>query len=255
MYKYEELFCRNIGFINKQEQQKLSRFSIGIAGMGADGGLLAERLVRFGIGKIVLADPEVFEPSNVNRQFAANIRNIKKNKAEVIAKELILINPRLEVVVFNKGVNRTNVGNFVREAEIIVDEIEYLNHELSVLLARETRKQYKYLFMGANIGWGGSILCFSPKEMSFEKYFQYDPLTKKINLLRYVKKIPEYFDRRLIQKIIKREIIIPSLASSVGLVTSLLSSEIILFILGKKRPISVPRILFFDAFERKIKIR
>lgn len=255
MYKYEELFWRNLGFIDKQEQQKLSHFSIGIAGMGADGGLLAERLVRFGIGKIVLADPEVFEPSNINRQFAANIKNIKKNKAEVIAKELTLINPRLKVVVFNKGINKSNVSKFVKEVQIIVDEIEYLNPKLSVLLAQETRKQRKYLFMGANVGWGGSILCFSPKGMTFEKYFQYDPSTNNINLLQYVKKIPAYFDRQLIQKIIKREIVIPSLSSSVGLVTSLLSSEIILFIIGKKRPALAPRILFFDAFERKIEIR
>ena len=64
---YGKMFHRNIGFLTQNEQEKISTLSIGIAGAGGDGGLLSERLVRFGIKRIVLADPEVFDVENINR--------------------------------------------------------------------------------------------------------------------------------------------------------------------------------------------
>ncbi|MGB9743244.1 MAG: ThiF family adenylyltransferase [Minisyncoccales bacterium] len=252
---YQKLFKRNIGFISEKEQKKLAQTSISIAGLGADGGLLAERLVRFGIGKFVLADPDAFEPSNTNRQFGANFKTFGKNKAKVIARELTLINPKIKITIFDKGVNKFNVSEFVKKSDIVVDEIEYLNHEISILLAQEARKQNKYLFMGANIGWGASIFCFSPKGMTLEKYFQYDPKTKKINLIRYVKKVPSYFNKNLLKKVISRKIPIPSLSSSVGLTSSLLTNEIILFIIKKRKPIIAPKFLFFDNLNLKLEKR
>jgi tRNA A37 threonylcarbamoyladenosine dehydratase len=45
---YTKMFRRNIGFLTEEDQKKVSQLSAGIAGAGGDGGLLAERLVRFG---------------------------------------------------------------------------------------------------------------------------------------------------------------------------------------------------------------
>lgn len=253
--RYKELFLRNLGLISEKEQNILKKTSIGIAGTGSDGGLLAERLVRFGIGKILLADPDCFEKDNINRQFGANFKSLGKNKAEVIGKELKLINPTLKLIIFKEGVTKENVKKFVKESNVIVDEIDYMRPEISVMLNQEARKQGKYVFMGANIGWGVSIFCFSPKGISFEKYFQYNPQNHEINLLQYVKKIPNYFDKKLVKDVLSKKRAIPNVSSSVGLVASLLSSEIILFLLKKKRPIVVPKFIFFDAFERKIEIR
>lgn len=252
---YERLFSRNLGLISKKEQKVLKNTSIGIAGVGSDGGLLAERLVRFGIGKIILADPDCFELNNINRQFGANIETVGKNKAQIIAKELKLINPNLKIIVFKEGLTPSNVKKFVDHSTVIVDEIDYLKPEISVLLHREARNQKKYIFMAANIGWGVSIFCFSPTGMSFEEYFQYNLATKTINLFRYVKKIPKYFNQQTVNKVINQKIPIPNISSSVGLAASLLSAEIILFLLKKRKPIFVPKIIFFDAYTRKIEIR
>ncbi len=252
---HDKLFKRNIGFISGEDQKKISVASVGIAGAGGDGGLLAERLVRFGIGKVLLADPEVFTVDNANRQFGANVKNFGKNKAKAVSGELIQINPQLKTVVFNKGINKENLENFVKDADIVVDEIEYTNPVVSVMLSKEARKQNKFLFMGANIGWGASIFCFSPRGMTFEEYFRYNSTTKSIDLLQYIKKIPPYFDKQLLQDVLKGKKPIPSLSSSVGLVASFLSSEIIFFLLKKRKPIVVPRFLFVDTFEHKLEIR
>lgn len=253
--QYKELFSRNIGIISKKEQEILKQSSIGIAGVGSDGGLLAERLVRFGIGKILLADFDCFQIDNINRQFGANFKTLGKNKAEIVGKELKLINPNLKLHIFKEGITKENIEEFVRKADVIVDEIDYLNPETSIMINREARKQKKYVFMGANIGWGASIFCFSPRGMSFEKYFEYNQSSGEINLLKYVKKVPSYFSKKMVKKIIKKKISIPSISSSVALVASFLSSELIFFLLKKKKPIIVPKFIFIDAFKRKVEIR
>ncbi|HUS00171.1 MAG TPA: ThiF family adenylyltransferase [Chitinophagaceae bacterium] len=102
-------FSRNEGLISETEQNRLADTSIAIIGTGGDGGLLAERLVRFGIGKIILADPEIFESSNINRQYACNQNTLGKNKAEMVANELRLINPELKIKIYKEGMSDHNV--------------------------------------------------------------------------------------------------------------------------------------------------
>ena len=49
---YKAIFCRNIGFFTELEQDKLQRSTIAIAGMGGVGSLLAEKLIRLGVGTL-----------------------------------------------------------------------------------------------------------------------------------------------------------------------------------------------------------
>jgi hypothetical protein len=93
------------------------------------------------------------------------------------------------------------------------------------------------------------MFCFSPRGMTFEKYFQYNKKNKSIDEMKYVPKIPQHFDEKLISEIISKKRPVPSLSSSVGLVAALLSSQVILFLLGKKRPAVAPKCLFIDFCE------
>jgi len=64
---YEGSFCRNIGIFTEAEQERLKTSTIAVAGMGGVGGLLAERLIRLGVGNIKITDSGAFEPSNLWR--------------------------------------------------------------------------------------------------------------------------------------------------------------------------------------------
>ena len=96
-HQYKEIFSRNLGFITEEEQEKLRRSTVAIAGMGGVGGLLAERLVRLGIGNLKIIDPEDFERSNFNRQFYSSINTLGRNKAAVISEFLKSINPHINI--------------------------------------------------------------------------------------------------------------------------------------------------------------
>jgi molybdopterin/thiamine biosynthesis adenylyltransferase len=248
----KNFFNRNLGLISENEQEKLFHTSVAIAGAGGDGGLLAERLVRFGIGKIILADPESFEPANINRQFASGVKSFGRNKAEAVAEELLKINPSISVTIYNEGLTKENVNAFVSAADVVVDEIEYSLPCLSVMLHKETREQSKHVFMGANIGWGASAFCFSPTGETFETHFEYDEQTQTINPLKYAAAIPAYFENELIEEILSGKQAMPALSSSVSLVASIISNEIIFFITGKKKPVVAPNFISIDLFDLTI---
>lgn len=246
------IFNRNNGLLSEADQELLAKTSVAIAGAGGDGGLLAERLARFGIGKFILADPEVFEPSNTNRQFGAHQKNFGKNKAHVLGEELLLINPAIVVSVHPEGITTNNIKSIVNAADIIVDEIEYSLPALSALLHKECREQNKHVFMGANIGWGGSIFCFQPNGKTFEDHFEFDEKNQTINPIKYVGEVPAYIDATLLHEVCCGKRPIPSLSSAVGLVASVLANEIILFITGKRKPVVVPAFLSVDLFNLSI---
>ena len=248
----EILFSRNRGLVSPEEQTMLANTSIAMIGTGGDGGLLAERLVRFGIGKIILADPEFFEPANCNRQFAAYRKNMGRNKAEAVADELRMINPNLIVEVYNEGITSENLSAIVAAADIVVDEIEYSLPALSVMLHREARKQNKHVFMGANIGWGASCFCFAPNGTTFEEHFEYDETNGTINPLRYLKSVPDYLDNEMLEAVLMCNMPMPSLSSSVSLVASMVANEIILFRTGKRNPLIVPQFITIDLFNLTI---
>src|SRR5215510_5748214 len=92
-WSYEEAFKRNRGLITEAEQQKLRNSRVAIAGMGGVGGVHLITLARLGIGKFTIADPDVFEVANFNRQYGATISNLGRNKAEAMAEAALEINP------------------------------------------------------------------------------------------------------------------------------------------------------------------
>src|SRR5947207_2922785 len=71
----------NIGWITSEEQIAVRKSVIGIAGCGGMGGQLAEKLFRLGVGELRIADSEVFDISNINRQLAARREVVGKSKA------------------------------------------------------------------------------------------------------------------------------------------------------------------------------
>ena len=243
-----KLFSRNKGLISRKEQSRIANSTIAIAGLGGDGGFLAERLARFGVTKLILADPEVFELSNINRQYAANSHTLGMNKAQVIASELSAINPNLEIEVYPKGITEDNVKSVVMKADVVVDEIEYSTPRISVMLHQEARKQEKVVFMGANIGWGASIFCFDPNELTFEEFFDFDEESAEINALAYFPSRPQYLSAGLLRKVLAGQRHVPSVSSSVALVASVLATDIV-FYLTEKRPITkAPQYKFIDLY-------
>lgn len=76
--------------------QKIKQACVGIAGLGGLGSNIAISLARLGVGKLILVDYDIVEPSNLNRQ-QYYIRHIGTKKTEAIKQLLNDINPFVDV--------------------------------------------------------------------------------------------------------------------------------------------------------------
>jgi molybdopterin/thiamine biosynthesis adenylyltransferase len=94
-----ERFSRQI-IIDKvgiKGQKKIVNTSLAIIGCGGLGTSAAQYLTMAGIGGVFLADDDIVSLSNLNRQTLFLESDLKKNKAETLAKKLIQINPKLNI--------------------------------------------------------------------------------------------------------------------------------------------------------------
>lgn len=166
---YWERVDRNIGWITKEEQTILRNSVVGIAGNGGMGGLLSAVFIRTGIGETRITDREVFDTSNINRQFAGRRDTIGKSKVVETAKELRRVSDDTIVAVYPQGINETTVDDFVKGCDVILDEIEFFAVGARILLHERARKFGVPLINCNVVGFGSRLFYFTPSSMTMEE--------------------------------------------------------------------------------------
>lgn len=101
----------------------LRESTVGIAGAGGLGSAVAISLARAGVGRLVIADFDRVEPSNLNRQQYA-VRQIGRRKVDALRENLRAINPFSEYTVHAVRVTRRNVGRLFGAAEVLVEAFD-----------------------------------------------------------------------------------------------------------------------------------
>jgi molybdopterin/thiamine biosynthesis adenylyltransferase len=122
---YEELFTRNIGFVDENEQMRLRTARVAVCGVGGMGGVIAQVLARAGVGGLAILDKDRFEPSNNNRQVYAHAGTWGRTKVEVTAEELARVNPALEVRAFDHF-GADNVAAVLEGVDVAVNGMDEL---------------------------------------------------------------------------------------------------------------------------------
>lgn len=125
---YRELTLRNSGFITSEEQIRLRKATILVAGCGSTGGAVTELLVRTGAESLLLVDNGKYELNNANRQ-SMTVADIERNKAEVHLGRVKAINPFCVVECVNEGISSSNVETLVRQSDIVVDGVDVTTRE------------------------------------------------------------------------------------------------------------------------------
>jgi len=257
--KYQDLTNRNIGILTKSEQNILRKATVVIAGVGGVGGLVAERLVRIGIEKIKIADPQTYDATNLNRQFASSSKTIGKNKAKVVAKLLKEINPNINIEIYSEGITAKNIQQFVKRADIVVDGVDDKAFKEETLLCQAARAQGLYVVTAYAMGFGTNVFIFSPKGMTFEEYFELPQNEEGFKKYTFPYKkicptIPSSISLDIIKKIVQREINIPTLSISCSFAASAIIVEVLSLLLKKKKPIVVPDCVILDFLKKELVI-
>lgn len=96
---------------------------VGIAGLGGLGSNIAISLARIGIGKLLLIDFDVVEPSNLNRQ-QYFIKHIGMNKTEALRELISQINPFVEIETRDIYLDESNIVDCFRDVDVIVEAFD-----------------------------------------------------------------------------------------------------------------------------------
>jgi adenylyltransferase/sulfurtransferase len=148
--------------IGKDGQQRLLASKVTLCGCGALGTVLANVLVRAGVGYLRLIDRDFIETSNLQRQVLFDESDVTANlpKAEAAARKLRAINSTVTIEPVVTDVDRTNIIDLVQDADLILDgtdnfEIRYLINDAAVKLG----KPWVY---GGCIGSHGQTMTIIP---------------------------------------------------------------------------------------------
>lgn len=173
--KYFERTQRNHFWLGGTEgQNRLKNLRVGIAGLGGMGSNLAEIMVRLGVGHIKIADPDTIDFSNINRQVIANRNTVGMKKAEASSRELRTIADDFELVVYDDGITEKNAEDFVKDLDIIIDEIDVFPLQAHVWLHQAARKRNLPLYSGFIIGMGTHVYKFQGSGYTFEDFMLND---------------------------------------------------------------------------------
>lgn len=101
----------------------LQAATVGIAGAGGLGSNIAISLARAGVGRLILADFDKIEPSNLNRQ-QFTVSQIGRRKVKELAANLKLIAPFTKVTARDVKVTAANVDRLFGEADILLEAFD-----------------------------------------------------------------------------------------------------------------------------------
>src|SRR5260221_304219 len=159
-------YSRQMRFYGMGEagQRKLQDSHVTLCGCGALGTVLANALVRAGVGHLRLVDRDFIETNNLQRQVLFDEHDVAENlpKAEAGARKLAAINSSVQVEPVVTDIDRTNILDLVHDADLILDgtdnfEIRYLINDVAVKLG----KPWVY---GGSIGSPGQTMTIIPGE-------------------------------------------------------------------------------------------
>ncbi len=103
--------------------KRIARSRVGIAGAGGLGSNIAIPLARVGVGELIIADFDVVEPSNLNRQ-QYFIDQIGQPKVVALKDNLQRINPYVKVSTHHCRVNAQNLREIFANVDVMVEAFD-----------------------------------------------------------------------------------------------------------------------------------
>jgi molybdopterin/thiamine biosynthesis adenylyltransferase len=255
-YSYDTAFSRNIGWVTRQEQHALRGKRVAIAGMGGVGGVHLLTLARLGIGSFHIADLDVFELANFNRQAGASISTLNRPKVEVMAEMAKDINPDLDIKIFSSGVSPDNLSEFLTGVDLYVDGLDFFVFSIRQAMFAACAEQGIPAVTAAPLGMGAALLNFLPGKMTFEEYFGWRNRPDEEKALRFLIGLAPaglHFgylaDSSAVNLDERRG---PSTAMACQICAGMAATEALKILLKRGQVLAAPYSLQFDAYRNKL---
>lgn len=209
--------------VGEEGQLKLLNSSILVVGTGGLGSPVSYYLTAAGIGRLGLADADVVDYSNLQRQIVHSTPDIGRLKVESAREKLARINPETEIITYPCRMNEQNILELLDDYDIVVDATD--NLETRYVLNKACIAKEKPFIYGGVMSMVGQAMTILPgKGPCFRCIFRDKPTN------HVVKGITE----------------VGILGSVAGIIGTIQATEAVKYLLGKG-DLLVGRILTMDA--------
>ena len=144
--------------VGEAGQRRLQQARVAIVGAGGLGSPAAYYLAAAGVGSLVLADDDVVERSNLQRQILHTESRIGQPKVESARPALAALNPSIDIEGFPERIGSDNVERLIADADVVLDGAD--NFAARYLLNDACVKLGKSLVYGAVLRFTGQVSVF-----------------------------------------------------------------------------------------------
>ena len=146
--------------VGPEGQERLLAGSVLLVGGGGLGSPAALYLAAAGVGKITIADDDVVELSNLQRQVLYRTDEIGQGKALVAVRTLKALNPTIQIEAVEQRVVDENVTDLVADHDVVIDGAD--NFYTRFLVSDECVKQGVPTVHGSVYRFEGQVTVFDP---------------------------------------------------------------------------------------------
>jgi molybdopterin-synthase adenylyltransferase len=160
----DERYSRQIRFapIGEQGQKRLAASRVLLIGLGALGTVVADQIVRAGVGFLRMIDRDFVELSNLQRQSLFDEEDIAKSLPKAIAAEAKLrrVNSSVQIEARVDDVNPTNIEDYIEDVDLVLDALD--NFETRFVINDACAKHGKPWIYTAAVGSYGLVMPVLP---------------------------------------------------------------------------------------------
>ena len=146
--------------IGREGQERLKKAKVFIAGAGGLGSPVSIYLAAAGIGHIKIADHDVVDPSNLNRQILHWHGDIGRPKVKSAFDKLSKFNPDIKIEIISETIDEANIASMTDGFDAIVDAMD--NFPARYILNKMAVERKIPFFHGAVRGLEGRAMTIIP---------------------------------------------------------------------------------------------
>lgn len=141
-------------YLTPKERTALESARVGIAGAGGLGSNCAMHLVRAGVKHLTIADFDVVNESNLNRQFFFRDQ-LGQKKVEALKANLLRIEPDADIRIADTKLDASSTKELFADCAIVVEAFDVVEAK-AMLLAALAGSGKKLITASGLAGWGRS---------------------------------------------------------------------------------------------------
>jgi sulfur-carrier protein adenylyltransferase/sulfurtransferase len=161
--------------VGPEGQELLARATVLVVGAGGLGCAVLPYLAAAGIGRLVIADPDVVEETNLHRQPLYRMADIGHTKVSAARAALLALNPQVQVEALPARVTPANAAALVAPADIVLDAADSL--AVTYMLSDACHAAGTPLVSASVLGLAGYVGAFCGGAPSYRAVFPEMPPT------------------------------------------------------------------------------